>query len=157
MIESFIRAIVADAHLVEDVIQEVYIVVSQKYADFAEGTHFGAWVREIARRTALHQLRKTGRRAAALEPDALDTLESTFDVPGEAWEAEKAALHACMERLPEESLRVLDLRYIDEAPLTRIGAAVGRSVDGVKAMLRRLREKLAECAEQKLRPEVDAS
>lgn len=159
MIESFIRAIVADAHLVEDVIQEVYIIVAQKHADFADGTNFGAWVREIARRTALNQIRKTSRRAAALEPDALDALEANFDLAPDAWEAEKRALRTCLEKLPPESARVLDLRYIDEAPLARIAAAVGRSVDGVKAMLRRLREKLADCAEERLgRPRLgDAS
>jgi RNA polymerase sigma-70 factor (ECF subfamily) len=149
MIEAFIRAIVGDAHLVEDVIQEVYIIVAQRHADFAEGTNFGAWVREIARRTSLHQLRKADR-ADALEPQTLDALEASFDVTPEAWEEEKQALKSCMDNLSEENHRLLDLRYVDEAPLTEIAAAVGRSVDGVKALLRRLREKLAECAQSRL-------
>jgi RNA polymerase sigma-70 factor (ECF subfamily) len=150
MIESFIRSIVADAHLVEDVIQEVYIVVAQRHGDFADGTNFGAWVREIARRTALHQLRRAGRPAAALEPRTLDALEASFDVPAETWEDERRALRRCVEKLPEESLRVLDLRYVSDAPLAEIAASVGRSVDGVKALLKRLRQKLAECAEARL-------
>ncbi len=150
MIESFIRAIVPDAHLVEDVIQEVYIVVARRYADFAEGTNFGAWVREIARRTALHQLRKAGRPGAPLEPRTLDALETSFETAPETWDEEKRALQSCVEKLPAESLRVLDLRYVNDAPLAEIAASVGRSVDGVKALLKRLRQKLAECAEARL-------
>lgn len=149
MIESFIRALVPDAHLVEDVVQEVYIVVSRKYSEFADGTQFGAWVREIARRTALSQLRKAGR-AAALEPETLDAMEASFEREPSAWEDEKRALRACVESLPEESVRLLDSRYVDEAPLAVIAARVGRSVDGVKALLRRLRQKLAECAAARL-------
>jgi DNA-directed RNA polymerase specialized sigma24 family protein len=45
---------------------------------------------------------------------------------------------------------VLSLRYAEEQTLAQISAAVGRSVDGIKSLLKRLRKALADCVRAKL-------
>ena len=154
MLQAAIRAMVADAYLAEDVLQEVFVVVMQQHEQFAAGTNFGAWAREIARRVTLAQLRKVGRYPAVLDPETLDLLEGGFDTPRDTWEDERAALNECVAALPEESRKVLNLRYVTNAPLAEISAAVGRSGDGIKALLKRLRQSLAECVNGRLRRET---
>lgn len=154
MLQAAIRAMVADAYLAEDVLQEVFVVVMQQHEQFTAGTNFGAWAREIARRVTLAQLRKAGRYPAVLDPETLDLLEGSFDTPRETWENERSALNECVAALPEESRKVLNLRYVTNAPLAEIAAAVGRSGDGIKALLKRLRQALAECVTTRLRREA---
>ncbi|HXG63211.1 MAG TPA: sigma-70 family RNA polymerase sigma factor [Planctomycetota bacterium] len=151
MIQAFIRALVPDPHLAEDVFQEVFIVALRKHAEFREGSDFGAWVREIARRVSWAELRKTGRRPLALAPETLESVGVLLEQEPEAWEEHRGALKECVGLLPAESRRILTLRYLENAPLASIAAAVGRSTDGVKGVLKRLRQRLAECVSGRLR------
>lgn len=151
LIQAFTRAMVSDYHLAEDILQDVFVVALQRRDQFVEGTSFPAWVREIVRRVSLAQLRKAGRGAASLDDRTLDLLAPALQVPEESWEEERRALQSCVGSLPAESRRVLALRYVEEAPLERIAGDVGRSVDGIKGLLKRLRQKLAECVAGKLR------
>src|SRR4051812_21777904 len=151
MLQAAIRAMVADPYLAEDVLQEVFVVVMQQHEQFAAGTNFCAWAREIARRVTLAQLRKAGNQPSALDTETLDALEPSFDFSGEIWEDERRALHECIESLPEESRKILDQRYVAESPLAEISKSAGRSVEGIKALLKRLRQTLAECVSAQLR------
>ncbi len=153
MIQAFTRAMVSDYHLAEDVLQEVFVVALRQREQFAEGTNFPAWIREIVKRVSWTQMRKAGRRTAALDARTLDLMAPALDLPADAWEAERRALQSCLAGLAPESRRVLALRYAEEAPLVRIAEDVGRSVDGVKGLLKRLRQKLADCVASKLRRE----
>lgn len=150
MLHAFIRGMVSDYHLVEDILQEVFVVTMEKREQFVEGTNFCAWAREIARRVSLAQLRKSGKHPP-LAPDVLEALEQASDVPVESWEVERDALRKCVERLPPESRRILDLRYAEEKPLEQIAALAGRSVQGVKGLLKRVRQALAECVGGQIR------
>ena len=151
MLYAFIRAMVSDTHLCEDILQEVFVVAVSKHNEFTSGTNFGAWLREITRRVALAQLRKSGRGPSALDPETIDKMEASIDVSKSDWEEERRALGECLKQLPVESRRVLDLRYVADVSLAEIGDTVGRSPDGIKALLKRLRQTLAECVSSRLR------
>jgi len=149
MLQAFIRSMVSNHHIAEDVLQEVFVIALEKCAQFQEGSNFGAWAREITRRVAQAQLRKAGRHPM-LDQETLDSLEGSFDTGAEQWAEERVALRDCVGRLPAESRRVLALRYSESVPLEEIGTLVSRSTDGVKALLKRLRHSLAECVNAKL-------
>jgi RNA polymerase sigma-70 factor, ECF subfamily len=151
MLYAFIRALVSDSHLCEDILQEVFVVAVSKRDEFTAGTNFPAWAREIARRIALAQLRKSGSAPASLDPETIDRMEGAIAVPSQVWDEERQALGECLKQLPVESRRVIELRYISEISLAQIGENVGRSPDGIKALLKRLRQTLAECVSARLR------
>lgn len=151
MIQAFTRAVVPDYHLAEDVFQEVFVVALRRRDQFVKGTNFPAWIREVVRRVAWGHLRKFGRRMAPLDGQTLMLVAPELDRPVETWEEERLALQNCVQRLPPESRRVLALRYAEEAPLERIASETGRSVDGIKGLLKRLRQKLAECVAAQFR------
>src|SRR5687767_10227256 len=56
-----------DAALAEDVVQDAFIVVMRKWADFQPGTSVFHWVREIVRNKSLEALRTRRRGASALD------------------------------------------------------------------------------------------
>jgi RNA polymerase sigma-70 factor, ECF subfamily len=150
MLYAFIRALVSDPHLCEDILQEVFVVAVSKCDEFTAGTNFPAWTREIARRVALAQLRKSGRAPVSLDPETIDRMEGAIEVSSQVWDEERQALKECLKQLPAESRRVIEMRYVSEISLAQIGETAGRSPDGIKALLKRLRQTLAECVSARL-------
>ncbi|MGE9267582.1 MAG: sigma factor, partial [Verrucomicrobiales bacterium] len=61
-IRGYIMVMIADFSLAEDVLQEVFLVVTRKAADFKMGTSFPAWVKTIARFKCLEAIRARGRQ-----------------------------------------------------------------------------------------------
>ncbi len=152
MLQAYIRAIIRDTHLCEDVLQDVVVVAIKQREQFANGTDLGAWLRAIARRTALAALRKAGQQAVPLAPETLDALDRSFCAQQrEIWEEEREALRECLKELPEASHRLISYKYGDEFSLERIASEMARSVDAIKSTLKRLRAALAECVSARIR------
>lgn len=152
MLQAYIRAIIRDTHLCEDVLQDVVVVAIKQREQFTDGTDLGAWLRAIARRTALAAIRKAGQQATLLAPGTLDALDTSFsEQRTEIWEEEREALRECLKQLPEVSHRLLSFKYAKDLPIERIAAETARTVDAVKSTLKRLRVALAECVNGRLR------
>lgn len=152
MLQAYIRAIIRDTHLGEDVLQDVVVVAIKQREQFADGTDLGAWLRAIARRTALAALRKAGQQATPLAPETLDALDRSFSTQrSEIWEEEREALRECLKQLPDTSRRLISYKYGDEFSLERIASETARTVDAIKSTLKRLRAALAECVTARLR------
>jgi RNA polymerase sigma factor (sigma-70 family) len=49
LVRGFIRALVRDRHLADDVLQETFLTVARKAGDFEPGTNFPRWACAIAR------------------------------------------------------------------------------------------------------------
>lgn len=159
MLQAYIRAIIRDTHLCEDVLQDVVVVAIKQREQFIEGTDLGAWLRAIARRTALAALRKAGQQGVLLAPETLDALDRSFSSHrAEKWEEEREALRECLKQLPDASRQLISYKYGDEFSLERIAAETSRTIDAIKSTLKRLRVALAECVGARLRrAQKDAS
>jgi RNA polymerase sigma-70 factor (ECF subfamily) len=151
MILAYARAIVRDLHLAEDVYQEVAVILAQdptRMPDEEAGLAF--WLREITRRKALELLRKA-RRASPLDEDVLELMASDFEpTQPEALGDLRAAMAGCLERLPDDSRAIVTGRYADDLSCEDIAARAGRSVQGVYAVLKRMRLALQDCVERAL-------
>jgi RNA polymerase sigma-70 factor (ECF subfamily) len=147
---GYIRAIVGDPHLAEDVFQEVVLVVVKKGAVQGSG-HFQAWVRTIARYESLAALR---RRHAFVPFD--DALLDAFDAQWAACEEAEPhrpavdALRACLERLSPTSRRLVAAKYEHARSGEQIAAEIGRPVNTVYVALTRIHKALADCVRGRL-------
>ena len=146
------RIMVGDAHLADDILQEVAVVVLRQHASFQLGTNFSAWVNEIHRRVLLAECRKRHQHCLALDPAVIDDIAAVIDEPDER-ERERTALAQCLQVLPGDGRKALRLRYWNELPSTAIAKRMRRSVDGVKSLLKRVRQMLNECIEERLQSE----
>jgi RNA polymerase sigma-70 factor (ECF subfamily) len=152
-IKGFIVSLMGDFAAAEDVLQETFLVVQQKAAEFAPGTNFIAWAFQIARFQVMKAQGQHKRAADRFSDEVLETL--TASAPEEPFDESKlAVLPRCLERLAPQARRIVDLFYEHEHKPQAIGRLVNWTPSAVSVALSRARRFLRECIEQQLRSET---
>ena len=68
--------------------------------------------------------------------------------------ARAVALETCVEKLPDKSRRLLELRYEDGASAEAMAETLHSTAGSVRVTLHRVRNLLAECIQTELRKEA---
>ena len=126
-----------DRELVEDVVQESWLVAVRRMADWDPGRGpFGAWLRGIADRQLANAWRRRDRRPGTTSSPA-------------AWQASAAPgpgfgeeLGLAMADLPPAWQAVLAAHYEHELPVAGIAARTGRTPKAIESLLARARRGL---------------
>jgi RNA polymerase sigma-70 factor (ECF subfamily) len=150
-IKGSIHALLRDRSLVEDVLQETFLVVSAKAASFQPGTNFVAWACTIARFKVLETIRRRARLEHSL---SLDVIEALAAHPPEEENRESTLTHleSCLNELGATARRVVDLRYFQARPPEEIARLLSLTVESVYVALSRSRRTLRMCVAGKLDP-----
>jgi RNA polymerase sigma-70 factor (ECF subfamily) len=149
---GFIFACVRNHDDTEDILQIVSVAVTEAIGQLKDEAGFLPWAREIARRRVLAH-RRNARRELACDPEVVRALADAsermeLEQPASA---HRAALTACLESLPNESRRLITLRYDRTAGnVAALAERFGRSVQSVYAQLKRIKMALRECVTRRL-------
>jgi RNA polymerase sigma-70 factor (ECF subfamily) len=152
---GYAYGIVRDWSLAQDAVQEAYLALVRKWADYDPEGNLFLWVRQMVRYEALNTLRDR-RKEHRLEEDELlalvdRELARRLDeraIPDLA--RERRALTECMGRLKKRSLDLILGFYRDRTPCDRLAAAHGCSANAVRLLLCRLRRRLSTCVAYRL-------
>jgi RNA polymerase sigma-70 factor (ECF subfamily) len=156
---GYVRSLGLDEHLAEDVLQNVCIVVIEKYEQAKNWEHFGAWVRTIARFEAMNAARRQRKTAQLFDERTLDVLDQhwmQYDTAAELQER-AALLQRCIERLTPYARKLLRLRYQDGMRGVDLAEAVQRKVQSVYVALSRAHKAVGECVARGLGSDGGAS
>jgi len=127
-LHRYLRNVVADAVLAEDVLQDVLFLIYRKLDWLRDPKVFEAWAYRIASREAFRRLRRLRRlNESALEDDVAD-VEETSD-------ALLDALPAHLEALSPASRAVLTLHYMQSMTLQEVADILGISLGTTKSRL----------------------
>jgi len=146
----FVLSLLPSADDVDDILQEVFLVITKKAHQFTLGTNFRAWVFRIARITVLNELRKSKKRPCLLEDDVLELLACE----GETVLADTSMLDAlgrCLNKLDGRMKQFVRMRYEDGLKSSKIAEAFGWTPNAVYVTLSRARLSLRKCVERELR------
>jgi len=143
--------IVADPDAAQDVVQETFIRLLEKWREALEpSAALSAWLYRVAHNCAVDHVRRESRRNAAHERHAEEqsALEERMDVPGPGFagndDAEKRAMAALRTLKPREQQLVI-LKVIEGKSYREISEIAGMSVGNVGYVLHHAMRKLA-CA-----------
>jgi RNA polymerase sigma-70 factor (ECF subfamily) len=154
MLLAYLRSIVRDKDVVDDLFQESMLVAWRKLDQYDRNRPFGAWLRGIARNLALGHFRERAGHDQPLDSKALEWLESRFaevhGLDGDTLAEKLSALRDCVDSLPEPYRQPVRMRYIDSLPLPEIGKSLQLTAEGLKKRLSRAKLRLADCLERKL-------
>lgn len=149
-IRGFIVSLLGDFTAAEDVLQETFLVVQAKAAEFEPGSNFIAWAFQIARFQVMKAQSRHQRAAGRFSAATLDALAAS--APEEPFDESKlGALPGCIAKLAPQARRVVDLFYQHEHPPREIARQLGWTPAAVSVALSRSRRFLRECIEQQLR------
>lgn len=145
---GLILRILHDRQEAEDILQEAFLQVWRRAADFdeARGRAF-TWLVTIARSRALDRLRALGSRAKIADEVAQSPRDDIGDAAEDALKSEQGTIvRQALAELPEEQRRTLVLAYFEGLTQTEIAARLGDPLGTVKTRMRsgmnRLRELL---------------
>ena len=150
---SLILRIVHSQPEAEDVLQEVFLQVWRKAADFdeARGRPF-TWLVTLARSRAIDRLRALDSRDRTAAEAARDVPDSISDASDDALKSEQGEIvRGALAQLPEEQRRILVLAYFEGLTQSEIAERLTTPLGTVKTRMRsgmiRLRELLRGRAE----------
>lgn len=144
----------------EDVLQEVFLQVWRRAADFDEqrGRPF-TWLVTLARSRAIDRLRVLAARQRLADSAAQELPKEASDAATDTLHAEQKEIVArALADLPEEQRRTLKLAYFEGLTQSEIAAKLGTPLGTVKTRMRsgmmKLRELLGEQMKSLLGPEM---
>ncbi len=143
-LRGYLLALTGDAHLADDLLQECFLIVRRRAAEFRADGDFGAWCRGIARNLAREAARARRRGPLGLPEDVVEMLADEAPPPAEL-DGQLDAVRACLARLSPRARELLALRHVDRLPPRDIAGRVGWSVNAVSVALTRALGSLRTC------------
>jgi len=153
-VQAYVYASVRGVHDAEDVLQQVALTVARRFDEYDDSRPFIAWVLWLARSRVTDHYRKKGRERLVFSVALLERFELALVQGPREQSSRREALEHCLDKLPEKSRRLIELRYENEAPMQSVADALGSTAASVRVMLYRVRNVLAECAKAELARET---
>lgn len=143
--------IVRDTHAAEDIFQNVAVKALTRDLSFESESALLSWAFITARREGIDWLRRHRRETSCLGTEILELLEHEWQSEAVQPEGSRVdALRECLESVPEESRRLLRLRYFDGHNCEEVARSMGIGLNAIYKRVSRLHESLRLCIEGKL-------
>jgi len=134
----------------DDLTQEVFLNLLRGNFNYESPQATTAWLRTVARNLFVSALRR--KRVILLAPnlDDIDPHWAAFEAAA-PFDKRVGLLRECVGELDDRLQKAVHLRYAAEVSREQMARELGMAEAGVKTLLERLRQKLKECVERKLR------
>jgi len=145
---SYAFALLRDWVKAEDVVQDAFIVVMNKAAEFRPGTSLFLWVRQIVHFKALEAAR--AKKMSPVEEELLARVAASMERGldekiAHLQRLRRQALQRCMAHLDARSAGLLSGFYAESMSCENLAQVQRRSVNAVRLSLSRLRKQLHDC------------
>jgi len=149
-VSAFIRSLIPDYHLAQDVLQQTAVTVFRKFEEYDDARPFVAWAIGIARIEVLRIRHAESKRAAVFTAEQVDRIAAAFERVSPKVAPMHEALDDCVEKLSGRNRELVDMKYRDRMSIDGIGERVSMTPGAVKVALHRVRQALRECIRGRL-------
>ena len=145
---SYAFALLRDWVKAEDVVQDAFIVVMNKWAEFQPGTSLFLWVRQIVHFKVFEAAR--AKKMSTVEEELLARVAASMqrgldEEIAHRQMLRRQALQRCMSHLDAKSAGLLSGFYTQSLSCESLAQTHRRSVNAVRLALSRLRKQLHDC------------
>lgn len=155
MVLAYIRSAIDRYPDAEDVLQHVAQDVVVKYAHYDKDRPFIGWALWLAKSRIIDHYRKQRSDRHVFGGEVLDRLSDVCVSLQPESSLRQEALNDCIKKLPEKSVQLLELRYIDDQKPREMAGTLGTTSGTVRVALTRMRKALERCINDWLRREAD--
>jgi len=150
LLRGFVLGLFPSFDMADDVLQEVFVVVTEKADAYRPGTNFTAWACEIAKRKCLEYSRKHRQKSGVLCSEAIERLCAVApDLPEEP-DDEHLALEDCVDKLAPKTKKIIKMRYRQGIKPGKIARKLSWTPQAVYVALSRARSYLRTCMDRKM-------
>ncbi len=148
---GYIRSIVRNAEIAEDVFQNFSILLLNKHDQIEDEQGFMPWSLRAARFESMNAVRKHNRRETCLSEEALNQLDRQWLKAERAQSSDLLeALNNCLQKLTPRAQRLIRLRYTDNLSGRELAETVGRKVNSIYVALSRIYQNLNRCIQDRM-------
>lgn len=155
MLLCYLKGLVGEAHLAEDLVQESLITAQGAIERFDPETgSFAVWLRGIARNKVRENKRASARRPLLIDSRVVEGMEevfSMFDQPSaesDQWSGRLDAMRDCVTKLKGALRPAIEAVYTRGLSLKEAAADLGSSAEAIGQRLTRGRRLIRECVER---------
>ena len=149
-IYNFILALAGNYSDADDLLQEVAMVMLDKFDEFEQGSNFLAWAIQIARYKIISFRRKQNRRSILFSEKAINNIIAQYQKILERDEERIMALQSCLLKLSEEDRKLISMRYESDTTTKQVALEMGRSLKGIYQSMARIHRLLQNCIRRTL-------
>jgi RNA polymerase sigma-70 factor (ECF subfamily) len=151
MLRAWLRHLGGDREQVDEAVQETVVWCCEYADDFMPGTSFGAWARSVARFRLLAIWRDRGRADDQLDEALAAAIpQAEWDAAAEGGDRRRDALSRCLEDMPGNTRRLVELTYRDGCDAATVANRLASSVNAIYLALSKLRRRLRACVERRV-------
>jgi len=137
----------------EEILQETNLVLWRKFDQYQPGTDFASWACRIAYFEVLKFRERQARQQRLFSSEFIESLAVESEESLDELDARRDALSACLDKLRKNDRQLVLRRYQEHATTRAVAEALGRSVQGTRKSLHRIRMTLLACIERTLAAE----
>jgi RNA polymerase sigma-70 factor (ECF subfamily) len=152
-VRAFVRRLVPARADADDIMQEVSVVLWEKFGSFREGGDFRAWAFGVARFEVLAWLRDRGRDRLVLSEKTVELLGNEAEIHEPSLERQREALERCIVEVAPAQRELLMRAYEPGARIAKLARESGRTGPGFYQWLYRMRKLLLDCIRRTLSKE----
>lgn len=148
-IRGFVTALMPDAAIVDDVVQETFMAITARAGDYDVSRSFTAWAYGFARRKVLEAAKRARRAARPFPEEVLEVLAAT--------EADDALvrlrlrfLDDCIGQLAPQARAIVEHCYQRALKPAEVASLIGWTPASVHVALSRARAAIRSCLDRKL-------
>lgn len=149
-VSVFVHSLVPDFHTAQDILQDVSVTLFRKFAEYDPSRPFVAWAIGMAKYRILAEKRDAARSPISVHSDLVESLGQVAEEMQPELDQARSVLRNCLEGLPERSMQVLRLRYVELLKPGAIAKQEGIKPGALRTMLFRIRRLLERCIETQL-------
>ncbi len=153
-LRAHVRRLVPARADADDVMQEISVVLWEKFDQFREDGNFRAWAFGVARYEVLAWLRDKGRDRLVLNEEVVVKLAAETSADEPLLEQQREALEQCMKKMPRDQRALLMQAYQPDTRIQEVAQGSGRSVAGFYQWLHRMRQSLLACVRRVMNQEA---
>jgi RNA polymerase sigma-70 factor, ECF subfamily len=152
-LSGFVLSLVPNVADADQIVQDISLILWQRFNEFDRNTNFGAWARTIAYYQVRRYRKKAARNRVCFNSKLLDVLADRVAVRLDNLDARQTAVIDCVNKLPEIHRQFISLYYYSGMSIRVAAEKLGRSVAAAEKAIVRIRRALFNCVEATLRRE----